>query len=72
MEKLHIRKQSYKGYCVGAGVEYPGIIVSATSDEKLTNEFIKALPGHQKVLKRVSDGKKEISVIEVDPNRLAK
>jgi len=70
MEKLHIEKRSYKGYCVGAGVEYPGIIISATSDEKLTNEFIKALPGHQKILKKRFDGKKEISVIEVDPNRM--
>ena len=70
MEKLHIKKQSYKGYCVGAGVEYPGIIVHATSDVKLVTEFVKALPGHKKILNKMFDGKKEISVIEVDPSRM--
>ena len=44
MEKLHIQKQSFEGYCVGTGVEYPGIIVHAKSDKDLTAEFLQALP----------------------------
>ena len=73
MEKLHISKQSFNGYCVGVGVEYPGIIVHAKSDEKLIEEFMKALPGHQKALGKRQQERKEISVIEIDPTiRVAK
>lgn len=72
MEKLHISKQSFNGYCVGIGVEYPGIIVHAKSDDELIKEFEKALPGHLKALEKRKT-KKEISVLEVDPAiRMAK
>ena len=27
MKTIHIEKQSYDGYCVGTGIEYPEIIV---------------------------------------------
>ncbi len=67
MEKLHMKKQSYDGYCVGQGVEYPGIIVSAKSDKELKKMFIEALPGHKELLaKNAIDVK--ISVIEIGPN----
>ena len=64
--KLHIKKQSYDGYCVGQGVEYPGIVVSAKSDEELKKEFMGALPGHKELLAR-GDGDSGITVIEIGP-----
>ena len=67
MEKLHMKKQSYSGYCVGQGVEYPGIIVSAKSDKELKKMFREALPGHKQLLaKNAIDV--EISVIEIGSN----
>ena len=65
IEKLHIRKQSFDGYCVGVGVEYPGIIVHAESDEDLRNVFLQALPGHKEALNKFKN-KLEISVIEIE------
>ena len=46
MAELHIKKRSFDGYCVGQGVEYPGIIVHAKNDAELKKEFLKVLPGH--------------------------
>ncbi len=65
MKGLHIQKKSFDGYCVGQGVEYPGIIIHAKSDEELKKEFLKALPGHQKALTKISQDT-EIEVIQID------
>lgn len=62
---LHIQKQSFDGYCVGQGVEYPGVIVHANSDEELKSEFLKALPDHKKALEKIS-ASTEIEVLDVD------
>lgn len=66
METLHIQKKSFNGYCVGMGVEYPGIIVEAKSDKELQQKFLKALPGHKKALQKRNTDKKEISVITIE------
>ena len=65
MENLHIRKKSFDGYCVGQGVEYPGVIVHAESDEELKSNFLKALPGHKKALKKISQDK-DMEVLVID------
>ena len=72
MEKLHIQKESYKGYCVGTGVEYPGIIVHGKTDGELINTFVKALPGHKKALSKIKNSGKAITVLEIDSPRMAK
>lgn len=65
MENLHIKKKSFDGYCVGQGVEYPGIIIHAESDAKLKSNFLKALPIHKKALKKISqDIDMEVLVID--------
>lgn len=73
MALIHIQKQSYDGYCVGTGVEYPGIIVSAKSDEELIQRFKDAIPSYKRALKNygvVEDDK--ISVISIDEEQVAK
>ena len=65
MNGLHIQKKSFDGYCVGQGVEYPGIIIHAKSDKELKDEFLKALPGHKEALQKVSQTT-DIEVIEID------
>ncbi len=67
---LHIQKKSFDGYCVGQGVEYPGIIVHADTNEQLVKEFKKALPGHKEALEKISQ-KVEIEVLEVDGIQMA-
>lgn len=52
MRSVHMEKHSYDGYCVGVGVEYPGIIVSATSDEELIRLFKKAIPSYERGLRK--------------------
>ena len=51
MATYHIKKQSYKGYCVGECIEYP-IILDAKTDEKLEQGFIKAIAVYEKSLKQ--------------------
>ena len=65
METLHIRKESFEGYHVGVGVEYPGIIVSAKSDKALKDEFLKALPGHKHALEKHGIKSDAISVMKI-------
>ena len=55
MENLHIRKKSFDGYCVGQGIEYPGVIVHAESDEELKSNFLKALPIHKRALEKLQN-----------------
>lgn len=50
MADIHMLKRSYDGYCVGVGVEYPGIIVSAKSDAELVERFKAAIPAHKRAL----------------------
>lgn len=51
MSKTHMVKTSYDGYYVGVGVEHPGIIVSAESEEELVRIFRDAIPSHKRALK---------------------
>ena len=72
MERLHISKKSYDGYCVGSGVEYPGIILHAKTDEELKNKFMAALPEHQKALQKFTKTKKtNITVISFENKKPA-
>ena len=59
---LHIVKQQFDGYSVASGVEYPGIIVHAKTDQGLVDKFLKALPGHKEILEKYN-ASPEISVI---------
>lgn len=54
MDNLHIKKKTFDGYCVGQGVEYPGIIIHAKNDEELKSNFLKALPIHKRALEKIS------------------
>lgn len=47
-----MEKHSYDGFCVGVGVEYPGIVVSATSDDELIRLFKKAIPSYERGLRK--------------------
>ena len=50
MATTHIVKRSYDGYCVGIGVEYPGIIVSAENEEDLIGRFQESIPSYKRAL----------------------
>ena len=50
MATIRMVKHSYDGYCVGVGVEYPGIIVSAKSDEELIRRFQEVVPSYKRAL----------------------
>ena len=65
METLHIRKKSFDGYCVGQGVEYPGIIIHAKSDDELKSNFLKALPSHKEALEKIFQDK-DMEVLVID------
>lgn len=62
---IHIQKQSYDGYCVGVGVEHPGIVVSADSDEELIRRFREAIPSYKRALEEFGVTE-EITVVEID------
>ena len=68
VQQTHIKKQSFDGYCVGTGVEYPGIIVSAITEAVLIKKFKSALPGHIQALEKYKqpDTAKNTAVIAVD------
>lgn len=73
MPKIHMQKQSYNGYCVGVGVEYPGIIVSAESDEELVRRFKDAIPSYKRALEKFGVVDKEnIAVITIDSGQMVK
>ena len=74
MKTIRMEKRSYDGYCVGTGVEYPGIIVSATSDAELVRLFKAAIPSHERALKKYGVEEKEasVTVIAVDRETVAK
>ena len=73
MAEIHMAKRSYDGYCVGTGVEYPGIVVSATSDEELVRLFTAAIPSHQRALKKYGIKEEpDEAVITIDPRKVAK
>ena len=81
VNKVHIEKHSYDGYCVGIGIEYPEIVVSGKTDKDLQNKFLKLLPAHLEMLakfpeyveqqQKESKGK-EVVVLDVDTKGLAK
>ena len=69
MGVIHMEKRSYDGYCVGIGVEYPGIIVWGENDKELLDRFKAAIPVHKKALKEhgiKQEGRKRAEVIAVD------
>ena len=70
MQKLHIKKQSYNGYCIGTGVEYPGIIVHGKTNKELQEKFGKALDGHIKALYKYSTVEENIEVLEVEGKKM--
>ena len=74
MKTIRMEKRSYEGYCVGTGVEYPGIIVSATSDDELIRLFKAAIPSHERALKKydVEEEETSVTVIAVDRESVTK
>ena len=71
MESIHIRKRSYEGYCVGVGVEYPGIIVSAQTDDELVEKFKAAIPSYKRALEKYGVEDTEEVVISIDAGQVA-
>lgn len=66
MKTVHMERRSYGGYLVGTGVEYPGIVVSAASDEELVRLFRAAIPSHERALKKYGAREAGVTVIPVD------
>lgn len=67
-----MEKRSYDGYCVGTGVEYPGIMVSAESDEELIRLFKLAIPSHEKALKKYGVSEEtNVTVIPIERKSVA-
>ena len=52
MATCHMYIRFYDDYCVGAGIEYPGIMVRADNEKDLTAQFQKLIPAFKKNLKR--------------------
>ena len=59
MATTRMIKRSYDGYCVGVGVEYPGIIVSAENDGDLIKRFQEAIPSYKRALAKYGIEKKD-------------
>lgn len=67
METVQIVKTQYDGYCVGTGVEYPGIIISADNDKELVSRFKECIPSYKRLLaKHGVDEKSNVEVLTVD------
>ena len=67
MTTIHIVKRSYDRYCVGVGVEYPGIVVSAESDKDLINRFQEIIPSYKRALAKYGmdeESNKEVLTVE--------
>ena len=64
--KVQMIQKDYDGYCIGQGVEYPGIIVSAENGEELARVFKKAIPAYKRGLKHfgITD-KRDISIVTI-------
>ena len=52
MKTVRMEKQSFDGYYVGTGIEYPGIVVWGESDEELMKRFKDAIPAYEEALQR--------------------
>ena len=73
MATTRIVKRSYGGYCVGVGVEYPGIIVSAESDDDLVSRFQEAVPSYKRALAKYGIEEKSMKeVLTIDVQRADK
>ena len=71
MKTIRMEKQSFDGYCVGTGIEYPGIVVWAESDKELRELFKAAIPAYEEALQKYGVENKpyeapEIQVIHID------
>ena len=72
MEKLHIQKKSYDGYCVGTCVEYPEIIFHAKTNTELIKKIKSAIPVYMDAVQQCGKSKApEIEVIEFDGHGVA-
>ena len=77
MKTIRMEKRSFDGYCVGTGIEYPGIVVWGDSDEELMERFKAAIPAYEEALQKYGVENKpnetpSIEVISVDRERLDK
>ena len=52
MKTVRMEKQSFDGYCVGTGIEYPGIVVWANNDKELRKLFKAAIPAYEEALQK--------------------
>ena len=77
MKTVHMEKQSFNGYCVGTGIEHPGIVVWGSNDEELLKRFRDAIPAHEEALQKYNVVNKpyevpKIEVISVDRKEMGK
>ena len=67
METVQILKTQYDGYCVGTGVEYPGIVVWGDNDKELIKRFKECIPSYKEALVKYGvDKKSNVEVLTVD------
>jgi len=71
MSIVHIEKTPYEGYCVGIGVEHPGIIISGTNDDELKEKFMELLPEYEEAMKErgYTDEPGDLEKIRADPKK---
>ena len=65
LKTSHVKITRFDDYCLGEGIEYPGLIIHAKNSGDIIKQFIKALPGHKDILKKYN-AKENITVFEVD------
>ena len=65
-QTLHMRKQVYDGYCVGVGIEHPGIIVSAASEDDLVHRFREAIPSYMRALSEFGVESEPANILDHD------
>ena len=63
LETTKIIKTQYNGYCVGVGVEHPGIIVWGNTEEEMVARFQQTIPSYKRALKKY--GISEKSNVEI-------
>ena len=74
MATTHMLKRSYDGYCVGVGIEHPGIIIryalrsvpSAENDKDLIKQFQEHIHSYKRALAKYGIKEKPGKILTVD------
>lgn len=66
-QSVHVERHILDGYCVGIGVEHPGIIISAENEEELLKLFKEIIPIYNEGLAKygIKDRVREVAVVEI-------